>query len=347
MSEARRKSVEYLTIFLKLEAQRSHQSWYTKLNAFGYFRLLVAAEPTKFDISLLVVGFISAIASGIPFPLLGILFGQMIDNLNSATCDTESSGSTSSYQAEVNRTVLVIVYLAIAQFVTMYIHLCCWSLGGARLAQRLREKYLRSLLRQEACFFDNLPAGEVSSRLNGDIQSIRAGTSEKVGICISSASFFVTAYVVAFIKQKALAGMLASLIPAYFIMSFVGSHYVEKYSGKMSDHVATASALASEALSNVPVVQAFSANARLELNFAAALGSARKEGIKKAIVTGLQTGLMYFIAYAANALAFWQGSRSIADAVSQDSEGVTVGSTYTVIFILVDGEISQAPQSEG
>ncbi|KAF2427255.1 ABC multidrug transporter SitT [Tothia fuscella] len=323
----------------KDEREAAKVPWYKGFGA--YFRLLLAADPTPLDITLLVVGSISAIASGVPIPLLGILFGQLIDDFNQVSCEstTAPTRSDASYQREVNHQVLLIFILGIAQFITMYTHLSCWSLQGARLAQRLREKYLRSLLRQESSFFDDLPAGEVSSRLNGDIQSIRAGTSEKVGIVISSASFFVTAYIIAFIKQAKLAGMLASLVPAYFLMSFVGSHYIEKYSSRMSDHVASAAAVASEGLSNIPLVQAFGAGSRLETKFSRDLQKAKKEGIKKAIATGIQTGLLYFIAYAANALAFWQGSRSIADAVENNSVGVTVGSTYTVIFILVDSTL--------
>lgn len=222
----------------------------------------------------------------------------------------------------------------------MYIHLSCWSLGGARLAQRLREQYLRSLLRQEPSFFDKLPGGEVSSRLNSDIQNIRNGTSEKVGICISSVSFFVTAYVVAFIKDSTLAGILVSLVPAYMIMSYVGNYFIERFAGRMSDLVASAASVASEGLSNVLVVHAFSANARLEERFAADLMSSQKEGIKKAVASGVQSGLMYFIAYAANALAFWEGSKIIADAVARDSSGgATVGTIFTVIFILVDATL--------
>ena len=305
---------------------------------FAYLRLLVYANPTWLDIALLVVGVVFAAVSGVPFPLMGILFGQLVDDLNSATCATDSNGSL--YQSEVNEKVLTLVYIAIGQVVAVYIHLVCWSLIGERLAQRLREHYFASLLRQEASFFDNLPAGEVSSRLNGDINTIQAGTSEKVGICISSISFFITAYIIAFIKNAKLAGMLVSLVPAFMIMSLVGSYYIEKYSGLMSDHVASAASIASEGLSNIMVVQAFGANKRLESKFASSLMDAQKQGIKKAIATATQSGLLYFIAYAANALAFWQGSRSIARAVSGDSQGVTVGSTYTVIFILVDGEIS-------
>ncbi|KAJ5178895.1 hypothetical protein N7492_002105 [Penicillium capsulatum] len=312
---------------------------------FTYFSIYLSTSPTKFDIVLLVTGIVCAIASGVPFPLLGIIFGQLIDNFNSESCNASSTGTSpaeqASYQAEVNSKILYVLYLAIAQFGFMYIHLVCWSLGGARLAQRLREQYFRSLLRQEPSFFDELPSGEVSSRLNGDIQTIRSGTSEKVGICISSVSFFVTAYVVAFIKDTKLAGILVSLLPAYFIMSIGGGWFIEKYSGRVSDCFAAASSIASEGLSNVAVVHAFNANERLETRFTAHLRSARNEGMKKALATGVQAGLMYFIAYAANALAFWQGSHTIADTVasSHDGDGASVGSIFTVIFLLVDATL--------
>jgi ATP-binding cassette subfamily B (MDR/TAP) protein 1 len=304
----------------------------------GYPHLLLAVNPSKVDIGTLLLGTLCAIASGVPFPLIGILFGQLLDDFNAATCSSpESSASESDYQSDINGKILMIVYLAIAQFVLIYAHLSCWTLTGARLAQRLRERYLQNLLRQEPSYFENLPPGEVASRLNGDIQAIRSGTSEKVGICISSLSFFVTAYIVAFIKDYRLAAMLVSLVPAYFLMSFVGSHYIEKYAGFMSDHAASAASIASEALSNIVVVQAFGANARLEKKFSESLKASETQGLKKATAVGIQSGFLYFISYSANGLAFWQGSKRIADVVRQDSQGATVGATFTVIFILVEG----------
>ncbi|KAH1498180.1 hypothetical protein KXV92_004418 [Aspergillus fumigatus] len=306
----------------------------------GYPRLLLAGNPSKIDLGRLLLGIISAVASGVPFPLIGILFGQLLDDFNAVTCgESESSGSDSDYQHDINGKILIIVYLAIAQFVLIYVHLSCWSLNGARLAQRLRETYLQNVLRQEPSYFDKLPPGEIASRLNGDIQAIRSGTSEKVGICLSSLSFFITAYIVAFIKDAKLAGMLVSLIPAYFLMSFVGSHYIEKYTGRMSDYAASAASIASEALSNTVVVQAFGANARLEEKFSKALKAAETEGLKKATAVGIQSGVLYFIAYSANGLAFWQGSRSIAESVSGNTHGATVGATFTVIFILVEATL--------
>lgn len=306
----------------------------------GYPSLLLAGNPSKVDIGRLLLGMVASAASGVPFPLIAILFGQLLDDFNAVTCDeTESTGSDADYQHDINGKILIIVYLAIAQFVAIYIHLSCWSLNGARLAQRLRETYLQNLLRQEPSFFDDLPPGELASRLNGDIQAIRSGTSEKVGICLSTLSFFITAYVVAFIKDYRLAAMLISLVPAYFLMSFVGSHYIEKYSGRMSDYSATAASIASEALSNTVVVQAFGASYRLEDKFSKALKASEQEGLKKAAAVGIQSGFLYFIAYSANGLAFWQGSRRVADAVGSDTAGATVGATFTVIFVLVEATL--------
>lgn len=304
----------------------------------GYPSLLLAGNPTRLDLGTLLIATLSAFAAGVPFPLIGIYFGQLLDDFNSVTCDSpETSQSGAEYQASINDKILMIVYLAIAQFAAIYIYLLCWSLNGSRLSQRLRESYLRNLLRQEPSYFDNLLPGEVASRLSSDIQAIRSGTSEKVGICLSTLSFFITAYIVAFIKDYKLAAILISLIPAFFLMSFVGSHYIERYSGMMSDYAATAASIASEALSNTVVVQAFGANTKLEAKFSNALKDSEHQGLKKATAVGIQSGVLYFIAYSSNGLAFWFGSRRVADAVSHNTQDATVGSTFTVIFILVEG----------
>lgn len=305
----------------------------------GYPRLLLAGNPSKADLAMLLVAILSAIASGVPFPIIGIFFGELLNDFNEVECNLSARSSSESESSSINSSILMIVYLAIAQFVLVYVHLLCWTLYGARLAERLRETYLQNLLRQEPSYFDKLPPGEVASRLSGDIQAIRSGTSEKVGICLASLSFFVTAYIVAFIKDYELAAILISLIPAYFIMSIVGSHYIEKYSGLMSDYAATAASIASEGLSNITVVHAFGANARLEDKFSRALKASETEGLKKATAVGIQSGVLYFVAYSANGLAFWQGSKSIALSVSQGTGGTTVGATFTVIFILIEATL--------
>ncbi|GKT76985.1 ABC multidrug transporter [Colletotrichum tofieldiae] len=302
---------------------------------FSFFQLLFYANPTWIDVTLFVVGSITAAAAGVPFPLMGILFGQLIDDMNGATC-AEGVGDADAYQAAVNDKVLKLVYISIGSFALIYCYTTSWSVLSQRLAQRFRERYFQSLLRQDVGFFESRQAGEVSSRLNSDIQTIQTGTSEKVGIFIATISFFITAYVIGFIKYAPLAGMLVSLIPAYLIASIICGGYVQKWTGTMSDGMAKASSIASEALSHVAVVQAFGAGPRLEAKFSSHVMVAQKEGIKKAVAAASQAGLLYFIAYSANALAYWQGSKAIAASVAGTGNGTSVGDIYTVVFLIVD-----------
>ncbi|EER27921.1 ABC transporter, putative [Coccidioides posadasii C735 delta SOWgp] len=302
---------------------------------FGYFRLLFSSQPKKLDVCLIIIGTLAAIGAGIPFPLLGILFGELVDDLNASTCDNQRE-SPQQLQSGINTKVLQVIYVSIGNFVCMYIHTGCWSLVGERLVRRLRTRYFRSLLKQEAAYMDKLPSGDVTSRLVSDIEIIQAGTSEKVGLFIGTISYCVAAFIVAFLKVPVIAAMLLSVIPVYFLMAFGGGHYLKKYTKRINVHVDAATSIASSSLSHMGLVHAFNANTRLELLFSQHLFKARLDALKKAVTHASQVGLLYFVAYASNALAFWKGSRLIADLADGKNTNVSVGAVYTVIFVLLD-----------
>lgn len=267
---------------------------------------------------------------------MGIVFGQLLNDLNSATCEVAEGASADDIQDGVNQKVLLLLYIGIASFFLIYIYVVSWAIFSRRLETRLRDRYFQTLLRQDASFYDTRQAGELSSRLNTDIQAVQSGTSEKAGMVIACVSFFLTAYIVSFIKNWRLAAMLISLIPAFLLMAGIGSAFTQKFSIAMSEGIASASSIAQETLSHISVVQAFSAGPRLEVKFAARMMDAQQSGIKKSFAAALQAGALYFIAFSANALAFWQGSRQIAETINNAGNGVTVGDIYTVIFLLVD-----------
>ena len=301
----------------------------------SYLRLLLGYGPTTLDVFLITIGLLFAVAAGLPFPLLGILFGQLLDDINSVGC---SESGRSQLDTAITSKIIYMVYVTIFNFVSLYIHTCCWSLVGERLVRRLREKYFKSLLRQEIEFFDGLPSGEVCSRLSVDLETIQTGTSEKVGICITSISYFVAAYTVAFLKNARLAGILVCLVPAYFIMGVGGGYLVKKYSSRLSIHSTAAMSIVADSLANMPIVHAFGSHQRLEGIFMEHLRKGQIYGLQRSIAAAGQLGLLYLISFSANALAFWQGSQEIADSLSSQGTGATVGAVYTVIFLLVDGK---------
>jgi ATP-binding cassette, subfamily B (MDR/TAP), member 1 len=287
---------------------------------------------------MILGGKFCAIGAGVPFPTMGILYGNLVDEMNDVTCEATSTGTADQYRAQVSAKVLQLLYLGITAFFLVYGYLAFWSLASQRLAQRIQTKYFSTLLRQDLEFFDKRRAGEILSRLSGAIQAIQAGTSEKVGIFMASASFLITAYVVGFFKYTVLTGMLIYLIPTMIGSSLVCGYFSKKHGSEMSDSIDAASSIASEALSHVAVVHAFGAEDRLGSRFAKHMSEAKVSGIKKSISVGAQSGFLYFLAFSANALAFWQGTKSIASAYHQNGSVVTVGAIYIVVLLIVDGK---------
>lgn len=302
---------------------------------FAYVRLLFSLDYTSKDVFLIIGGVIFAIGAGIPFPLLGIVFGQLINDMNDVTCGSSDS-SKASFSDSVNQKVLYVIYITIGNFCCLYIYTVCWCLVSERIARRYRRRYFESVIRQEASFIESLPSGDVLSRLVSDIEVVQSGTSEKVGLVIMSISYFVTSYIIAFMKVSVIAGMLVSVIPCYMFMSLAGGHYVKKYAGRIAENANAATSIASSSLSHLMLVHAFNANGRLEKLFANLLAQSRIDTLKKALTHALQLGFLYFVAYSSNALAFWQGARMIADSVAHAGNGVSVGDVYTVIFMLID-----------
>ncbi|RDK47885.1 P-loop containing nucleoside triphosphate hydrolase protein [Aspergillus phoenicis ATCC 13157] len=302
---------------------------------FAYVHLLFSLDYTIFDVFLIVCGVIFGIAGGIPFPLLGIVFGNLINNLNSTTCST-SDNASSSLSSSVRTEVLYVIYITIANFFIIYIYTSCWCLVSERLARRYRRRYFESIIRQDMNFIESLPSGDVISRLVSDIETVQMGTSEKVGLVISTVSYFVTAYIVAFIKAPKIAGMLVSVVPCFLLMSLVGGHFIKKYASRITANINAATSIASSSLSHLTLVHAFNANDRLEQRFATYLSRSSMDALKKAGTHATQLGFLYFVAYSANALAFWEGSQMISNSVAHDNSGISVGAVYTVIFVLID-----------
>ncbi|GES59178.1 multidrug resistance protein 1, 2, 3 [Aspergillus terreus] len=302
---------------------------------FAYFRLLFSLDYTITDVLLIVFGVIFAIAGGVPFPLLGIVFGDLINDLNTATCSDTASSDT-DLSASVRTKVLYVIYITIANFCSIYIHTSCWCTVSERLARRYRRRYFESIIKQDANFIESLPSGDVISRLVSDIEVVQSGTSEKVGLVITTISYFVASYIVAFLKVPRIAGMLVSVVPCFMVMSLLGGHYIKKYAGRIAKNVNAATSIASSSLSHLTLVHAFNANDRLEGRFASYLSQSHKDALKKACTHAAQLGFLYFVAYSANALAFWEGSQMISHSVANNGDGVSVGSVYTVIFVLID-----------
>ena len=61
--------------------------------------------------------------------------------------------------------------LGVGLFVCTYIYMAIWVYTSEATAKRIRELYLKAVLRQDVAFFDNVGAGEITTRIQTDTRS--------------------------------------------------------------------------------------------------------------------------------------------------------------------------------
>ncbi|KZF19679.1 leptomycin B resistance protein pmd1 [Xylona heveae TC161] len=286
-----------------------------KTSYFALFRPLTDWQ-SRF---ILLAGVLLAIAGGIPLPIIGVIFGKLINSFPPS-------------EEELRVHISQLLGVAVAYFVVTWGWAVCWGLVGERVSRRIREQLVERAMGMEMAYFE-VECPDIANRLTADTQTIQLGTSEKVGLFIQSASYFVAAFVVGLILNAKLAGILfAAVIPSMAIIVCGGTTLVSTYSKKASSFTEKAASLAEGAIRAVQVVQAFNASDTLSNKHVDMLSLSIRAGIRKAMCGALMLGSVYFVAYAANGLAFWEGSQMVA---SNSSKG-GAGTVYAVVFLMLD-----------
>ncbi|KAI5198323.1 multidrug resistance-like protein [Aureobasidium subglaciale] len=285
-----------------------------KSSYLDLFKLVTDAESRV----ILGAGIILAIAAGTPLPIIGYIFGQIITSFP----PPEDVLRDRLYQ---------LIGVACGYFIVTTGYAIAWGLTGERISRRFRVTLVERLLGLEQAYFDiNDP--DITNLLTEKIEAIQIGTSEKVGIFIQSISYFVAAFIVGFILNAKLTGILfAAVIPLMTIVVVTGSSRIAKYTKAATQYTEAAGRVAESAIHAVKVVQAFGMAEKLSAEHYRLLRLSAGYAIRKSISAALMLGLVYFTAYSANALAFWEGSRLAAESGTNNA-----GTVYAVVFLIID-----------
>ncbi|KAF2157623.1 multidrug resistance-like protein [Myriangium duriaei CBS 260.36] len=289
------------------------------LNPFktSYFSLYRPMNSAK-DRLRITLGILFAIAAGLPLPIIGVIFSRIINQFPPP-------------ENALRTHVLELVGVGAAYFLVTAVYTILWGLIGEQISWKLRQALVERLLGLDQTYFD-VKDPDVASLLAEKVESIQIGTSEKCGIFLQSISYFVAAFAVGFYLNAELTGILfAAVIPAMVLIVTLGSSAVNRFANKASLFTEQAGKLAECAIGAVKVVQAFGMADKMGAQHRELLQSGAVFAIKKSTAAAVMLGAVYFVAYAANGLAFYQGSKMAAGKPRGDA-----GSIYAVVFLILD-----------
>lgn len=284
---------------------------------------------TRTERLMIFMAIIFNIAVGALQPVSIILFGKVLGNIGTSL--TSGQGNAT---ALVHPIILIFVYLGIGSTISAYLSHSFWIMTGENQTNRIRQLYIKSILKQDIAWFDAAQDGSLVTRLAQDTNLIQDGISEKVGNIIQSLSQFVTGFVVAFTQGWQLALVTCAALPLLGGMGIILGILLDKYVKKAGDSYADAGFVAEQAISGVRTNFAFSMQKRFIDRYIVRLEKAYKMDIKKGLLTGVGAGTFIGLMFLAYALSFWEGSRLVRAGDMQGSQ------VLVVFFSLIIGAMS-------
>ncbi|EED18280.1 ABC multidrug transporter Mdr1 [Talaromyces stipitatus ATCC 10500] len=303
-----------------------------QVNFFSLYRY-----ATTWDLVIIAISVICAIAGGAALPLftllmlLRILFGQLTTDFQGIYLGTVGYDE---FHHQLVKNVLYFIYIGIGEFATIYIATVGFIYTGEHNTQKIREAYLHAILRQNIGYFDNIGAGEITTRITADTNLIQDGISEKVALTLAALATFVTAFVIAYIKYWKLALICSSSVVAIVLVMGGGSQFIIKYSKLSLESYAVGGSLAEEVISSIRTATAFGTQERLAQQYDKHLGVAEKWGARLQTIFALMLGGMFCIMYLNTGLGFWMGSRFVTNG------DIQVGQVLTVLMATIISSFS-------
>ncbi|GFQ01230.1 ABC transporter b family member 4 [Phtheirospermum japonicum] len=307
-------------------SETTEKSCSQKHGKVPYYKLFSFADTT--DYVLMVIGLITAVGSGLCLPLMTIIFGELANSFG-------HNVGTGRVVDQVSKVSLKFVYLAVGGGVAAFSQVACWMITGERQAVRIRNLYLKAILRQDIGYFDKeTNTGEIVERMSSDTIIIQDAMGEKIGKFLQLTATFSGGFVIAFIRGWLLTLVLLSAIPFLVISAALMTILIAKFTSRGQAAYSEAAIVVEQTIGAIRTVASFTGEKQAVSKYNKSLNKAYKAGVQEGLAAGLGAGIFMFVLFCSYALAVWFGAKMII------TKGYSGGAVLNIIMAILLGSSS-------
>jgi ATP-binding cassette subfamily B (MDR/TAP) protein 1 len=278
----------------------------------------------------MLLGCFGGLVTGALIPFFQYLFGKMLDSLNTGDKIVES----------VTHVAIQFAYLAVVAFFMAALQVTAWGLNGERQVARIRNLYVKALLRQDISYYDMQTRGQTATIVSELTASAADGMGRKNGDIIEYLAQFVGGFIIAFMQSWRLTLVLMASIPAIILATAIMATLAGRAQKKGAMAYAAAGSKAYETLASIRTVQALRLQDKCKASYDRLLGEAEKMGYSKARDNATGVALMGLVVYSTFGLGFFYGARLVAANVGCDPNVpscVSGGKVMSTFFCVIMG----------
>ncbi len=206
---------------------------------------------------------------------------------------------------------------------------------GERVVADIRRALFDRVLGMSPAFFERIMTGEVLSRITTDTTLILSVIGSSVSIALRNLLMLVGGLVMLMLTSGKLTGLVLLIVPAIVVPIIVLGRRLRRLSRENQDWIASSSGSASEALSSVQTVQAFTHEGQTRAAFAEVTEKSFTSAQSRIRTRAVMTVIVIFLTFAGIVGVLWIGARDVRQGA------MTVGELiqFVIYAVMVAGAV--------
>ncbi len=206
---------------------------------------------------------------------------------------------------------------------------------GERVVADIRRALFDRVLGMSPAFFERIMTGEVLSRITTDTTLILSVIGSSVSVALRNVLMLLGGLVMLFLTSGKLTGLVLLIVPAIVVPIIVLGRRLRRLSRENQDWIASSSGSASEALSSVQTVQAFTHEAVTRSAFATVTEKSFDSARARIKTRAVMTVIVIFLTFAGIVGVLWIGARDVRQGA------MTVGELiqFVIYAVMVAGAV--------
>jgi ATP-binding cassette subfamily B protein len=206
---------------------------------------------------------------------------------------------------------------------------------GERVVADLRRALFDRVLGMSPAFFERVLTGEVLSRITTDTTLILSVIGSSVSVALRNVLMLLGGIVLMALTSAKLTGLVLLVVPAVVVPIIVMGRRLRALSRENQDWIANSSGKASEALSAVQTVQAFTHEAQTRDAFGAVTERSFVSARDRIKTRAIMTIIVIFLVFAGVVGVLWMGARDVRLGTMSAGELVQ----FVIYAVLVSGSV--------
>jgi ATP-binding cassette subfamily B protein len=208
---------------------------------------------------------------------------------------------------------LIILGVALVMAVASAARFYFVSILGERVLTDLRRAVFSHMLTLDATFFDSTRVGELTSRLNGDVATIRGAIGTSLSMTLRSGVVSVGAVTMMFLTSPLLATSVVVLGPLIVVPVMLFARRLRGMSRRTQHALAEMSAMATESLGATKTIKSFGQEPEQARVYGERAEESFDAEVKRLGARAVLVGLVMFLGTASLVVMLWLGASAVFD----------------------------------